>query len=86
MGWGMMSEYLLGDDFEGGGDGGYSSNGGPGSGCLVIFVFIGAITVAAAFLVLYCASEKKRNERCFVRSVAQFKTSRIHEVGESEVV
>ena len=46
MGWGMMSEYILGDGFEGGGDGGYSSNGGPGGGgCLVLIVGFGLLTM-----------------------------------------
>ena len=31
MGWGMMSEYILG---------GYSSSGGPGGGCFVPLVWV----------------------------------------------
>lgn len=49
MGWGMMSEYILGDGFDGGGDGGYSSNGGPGGGCLVLIAGCGLLTVCLFF-------------------------------------
>ena len=43
MGFGMMSEYILGDNFEKGGDGGYSSSGGPGVGCLVLIAILGSV-------------------------------------------
>ena len=46
MGWEMMSEYILGDNFEKGGDGGYSSSGGPGGGCLVLFAVLGSVLIA----------------------------------------
>ncbi len=46
----MMSEYILGDGFEGGGDGGYSSNGGSGgSGCLVMIAAMGGLFTTGLF-------------------------------------
>ena len=43
----MFSEYLLSDNFEKSGDGGFSSRGGPdGSGCLVLFAVLGSMVAA----------------------------------------
>ena len=43
----MFSEYLLSDNFEKSGDGGFSSRGGPdGGGCLVLFAVLGSMLAA----------------------------------------